>query len=280
MTALRQISTAPLNRYISRLYYHDQPMPYPREKIWPIPWMNLKINFGGAFQGYEGEHATPLTACTDSWSVGLWSAYHVIEWPEETQFFMVDFKPGGAYPFLRLSLSELHNQVVPLDMIWGQFAAEIRERLYDAPGIEAGFDLLERLLLDRLCEPPYAMDAVQFAIAEIARNHGVLSIRALSDQIGMSQKHLIAQFNRLVGTTPKALARLYRFQHVLHDIDPAQPADWTAIAHQSHYYDQSHFYKDFEAFTGCNPADYLRLRRRVQAEHPAHAQSLLQLATG
>jgi len=73
----------------------------------------------------------------------------------------------------------------------------------------------------------------------------VLSIRALSDQMGLSQNHLGTQFKRLVGGTPKELARLTRFEWTLRSIDPTQPVDWTRVAHQSHYYDQSHFNKDF-----------------------------------
>ena len=76
----------------------------------------------------------------------------------------------------------MNGQVVPLDAIWGQDACEIRERLHAAPNIQAGFALLEHLLLARLCEAPSNLDVVQYAITEIDRRHGALSIRALSNQ--------------------------------------------------------------------------------------------------
>jgi AraC-like DNA-binding protein len=181
---------------------------------------------------------------------------------------------------LQLPLSEMHNQVVSLDMIWGPFAAEIRERLFAAPTLAARFILLEQLLLDRFSPVPYGLDVVQYATKQIAAHHGALSIRALSDEIGISQKQLIAHFKRLVGATPKELARLYRFHHALEIIDPTQPVDWAAVAQQCCYYDQSHFNKDFEAFAGHSPGEYLRLRRRVYGEHPQHAQNLLLLPAG
>jgi methylphosphotriester-DNA--protein-cysteine methyltransferase len=112
---------------------------------------------------------------------------------------------------------------------------------------------------------------VQYAVGEIARNHGALSIRALSDQIGISQKHLDTQFKRLVGATPKELARIYRFTHLLYSIDPLQPVDWTHVAFRFGYYDQSHLNKDFEAFTGHNPTGYLRLLRELHVVNPAIA---------
>jgi AraC-like DNA-binding protein len=115
---------------------------------------------------------------------------------------------------------------------------------------------------------------VHHAITEIDRSHGALSIRALSDQIGMSQSYLAAQFKQFVGVSPKEVARFYRFAHALRLIDVTQSVDLTWIAHQSQFYDQSHFNKDFVAFTGLNPSEYLQLRRRVAAENPDYPRVL------
>jgi AraC-like DNA-binding protein len=173
------------------------------------------------------------------------------------------------------SLSEQPGGAFGCD--WGHYAAEIRERLYATPNIQAGFELLERLLLACLREPPHGLNVVHYAIAKIARQHGELSIRALSDHIGMSQNHLGTQFKQMVGIPPKELARFYRFAHVLRSIDSTQPVDWTLIAHESGFYDQPHFNKDFVAFTGHSPTDYLRLRHRVYDENPEFAQNQFNL---
>jgi AraC-like DNA-binding protein len=127
------------------------------------------------------------------------------------------------------------------------------------------------MLLERLAEAPYGLDVVLFAIGQIERQHGVLSIGALSDHIGISQNHLLTQFKRMVGVSPKELARFYRFAHVVCSIDPSKSVDWGRVAHQSRFYDLSHLNKDFVEFTGLNPTDYLRLRRRFHTERPEHA---------
>jgi AraC-like DNA-binding protein len=240
-----------------------------------MPSLHVMFSFAEAFQVYQADQTRPFATCADSWSVGLWSAYHIMDAPLDVQVLNVSFKPGGAYPFLKLPLYELHNQIVPLDALWGACAAEVRERLYEAPTIQARFALLERLLLARLYEEPHGLNIVQDAVAVIARRRGALSIRALCDQIGISQKHLITQFKRMVGGTPKELARLERFKHIVQSIEPTQPVDWGLIARQHHYYDQSHFNKDFEALTGHNPTEYLRLRQRPQEPDPARHHSIL-----
>lgn len=273
MTYVSHIPAPPLNGYIEDLYYLDGPAPYPRQKVLPMASSNLMISLGSTFDVYAPDQAQPLMTCRDSWWVGIWSTYHSVDWPASVRIFGAHFKPGGAYPFLQFSLSELNSQVVPLDAIWGRYAFEIRERLQAASTIQAGFALLERLLLARLCEAPRSLDVVQYAIAQIAQQHGVLSIHRLSDQLSISQNHLGTQFKRLVGIPPKAVARFYRFARVLRLIDFARPVDLTWIAHRAQFYDQSHFNKDFSAFTGHSPSEYVQLRRRVEAEYPEHARA-------
>ena len=270
MAYIRYIPSAPLNTFINYLFYVDGMMPYPQETVFPVPSMNLKINFGGSLRVNEGDHRERSASFKEGWCVGVWNTNHTVAWPTDVQLFGVCFKPYGAYPFLQLPLSELHNQVVSLDVLWGAFVAEIRERLYAEPTIAARFALLEQQLLAHLGEAPRGLTLVQYAITQIARHHGNLSIPALGDYLGISQNHLIRQFKRIVGIPPKVLARLYRFEHVIRSIDPEQPVDWSLMAYQMHYYDQSHFNKDFVSFTGHNPTDYLRLRRRTQSRTPKY----------
>jgi AraC-like DNA-binding protein len=273
MTYLSYIPSPPLNAYIEDFYYLDGPAPYPRQKVLPVASSNLMINLGHPFDVYGPEHAEPFITCTVSWWVGVWNTYHSVDWPPCVKLFGVHFKPDGAYPFLQLPLSEMRGQVVPLELLWGNHAAEIRERLHAAPTIRAGFAVLEQMLIARLSEEPPSLDVVQYAMIKIAQNHGALSIRALSDQIGISQNHLGTQFKRLVGIPPKEVARFYRFAEALRLIDSTRHVDLTLIAHQSQFFDQSHFNKDFAAFTGHSPTEYVQLRRRVEAENPVHARA-------
>jgi AraC-like DNA-binding protein len=265
MVYIHHIPSPPLQPYIDYFYYLDGTMPYPREKILPTGWLDLEINFGGAIQVYDAGGTKAIATCVESWWVGVWSTYGTVEWPPNIQLFGIHFKPGGAYPFLKFPLSELHNQIVAGDAIWGAFVGELRERLYAAATIEARLALFEELLLARLGEEPYGLNTVRYAVREIGDHHGALSIKTLSEHLGISQNHLLTQFKRMVGISPKALARLYRLKHVLQSIDPMQSVDWAVIANQANYYDQAHFSSDFRTFTGHSPTDYLRLRRSLRS---------------
>ena len=268
MSYIRHIPSPPLNTFIDYFYYIDGSMPYRREKVLPTGWLDLEVNLGGAIQIYDASGSKPIATCVESWWVGVWSTYGTVEWPLNIQLVGIHFKPGGAYPFLQFPLSELHNKIVSADVIWGGFAVELYERLCAAPSIPARLALFEQLLLTRLYDTPHGLNGVRYGVTEIARHNGALSIKALREHMGISQNHLLTQFKRMVGISPKALAQLYRLKLVLRSIDPTHAVDWARIAHQAGYYDQAHFSNDFRAFTGHSPTDYFQLRRQSHATSP------------
>jgi len=265
---IRHIPSPPLDNFIDYFYYIDGSMPYRREKVLPTGWLDLEVNLGDAIQIYDASGSKPIATCVESWWVGVWNTYGTVEWPLNVQLVGIHFKPGGAYPFLNFPLTELHNQIIPADAIWGSFAVKLYERLHTAPSIPARLALFEQLLLTRLSAAPNELNAVRYGVAQIARHNGALSIKALRDDMSISQNHLLTQFKRMVGISPKALAQLYRLKLVLRSIDPTHEVDWTEIAHQSGYYDQAHFSKDFRIFTGHSPTDYLQLRRHSHLSNP------------
>jgi AraC-like DNA-binding protein len=271
---------APLNSYIDHITYLDGPAPYPREKIFPTPWLTMHINLGDPFCAYETDRPAPFGSYTHSWVVGLRSAYHTVDWPTRLKCFLIDFKPGGAYPFLTVPLDELRREVVLLDALWGRSASELHERLATAPTLSSQFTLLEQALLAHLAATPHGLATIRVAIEQIAQQRGSISIRRLASELGFSQKHLITQFRRLVGAPPKELARLIRFREILRNLEIAQPVRWTQIARHFRYSDQSHFNRDFSRFTGLTPTDYRRLCCRIHLENPTHALARRQLPTG
>lgn len=279
MEYVRRVPGPPLDALIDDLYYLTGNSPYARMKVPPMPSAHLMVNLGEPFRMHDSLPGASPVECVDSWCMGLWTRYYLVDWPLPVRLVGVHFKPGGVYPFMRTPLSELRDEVVSLEAIWGRFAGELRERLHAAPTEEAALALLERQLRARLADESRGLDLVQHTIGRIAGDNGAVSIRALSDQAGISVNHLGTHFKRLVGVPPKRLARIYRFAQVVLSLDVAGPVDWSFMAHQAHYYDQSHFTKDFVAFTGHSPTDYLRLRRRFVAENPGHALDLGPLPT-
>ena len=270
----------PLNAYVDNLYYLRGAMPYHREKVFPTTTLDLKINLGDAVGAFRDDQSGTRMVCETSWCVGTWGQYHIVEWPTETHLVGVTFKAAGAYAVFGVPLHEFRDQIVPLDAIWGPTAAsEVRERLGETATPEERLRLMETMLASRPSGKRPGLDLVQYALKRIAQSDGTLTIRGLCEEVGVSARHLDVLFKRVVGSTPKELTRVRRFNSALEATSHADSVDLTSIAHANHYFDQSHFCRDFRAFTGESPSDYMKERRRLRAESPDHSHHVRLMAT-
>jgi len=260
----------PLNRFVRLLYGPAGELPYREEKVLPSPQTDLKINFGGSFRTRRPGDSDACEVDGKGWFMGVWDQYHHVVWPKDANFVGVSFWPGGAHALLGIDINAIHNRMVPLEDLWGAFAGELRERLYEASGPDARFALLERLLTARIAhDAKYekiapALNALRYADAIDGRSR----IGPVPD---FTPKHVISLFNTVVGVSPKRLARLCRIQEVIDMVDGKRPLNWTSVAHDFLFSDQAHFNKEFKFFTGHTPGDYLARRKNVAIDSPNHA---------
>ena len=102
--------------------------------------------------------------------------------------------------------------------------------------------------------------------ATIARCQGLVNLGQAYAAAGRSPRHINARFKMAVGVSPKVLCRIHRLQALLMAIDPGAPVSWTELAHRFEFTDQAHFNREFRAFSGLTPSQYLAQRRRDLSE--------------
>jgi methylphosphotriester-DNA--protein-cysteine methyltransferase len=69
-------------------------------------------------------------------------------------------------------------------------------------------------------------------------------------------RQLERRFRAAVGLPPKALARVLRFQAVLHAVGQGA-GSWAGVALDHGYFDQPHLIRDFQELAGETPARLL-----------------------
>lgn len=203
---------------------------------------------------------------------GPHSEFFMIDAARDESVLGVHFKPGGAFPFLNLPLGELHNTHVALEMLWGATAVSLRERLMEAKTPRVKFHILEQHLRAQLFRAwAHHRDGrsrvVAFALQAFQQVPHLQTIEQVISKIGLSQRHFIQIFRRIIGVTPKQFCRVQRFQEVLRRLWKKQQVDWVDIALSCGYYDQAHFINDFKAFSGLNPTAYLTQRGERNPNH-------------
>lgn len=246
----------PLNQFIEYFFhYEDMTVEYSKEKLLPDGAVELIINLTEISRKlYDNQNPNKATFFQKAWISGMREQYILIEAAKKSSVLVVRFKPGGAYPFLRMPVSEIKDQVLELELIFGSRFAEIWEQLMAAPTSQQKFVILEDFFLQKAHNRLEINPVIQFSIEELA---GSTSLKTITSQTGYSQKHLIQLFRQHVGLTPKVYARIMRFQEAIHSIEANQQVSWIDLALHCGYYDQAHFINEFRAFSGINPSVYL-----------------------
>lgn len=175
-----------------------------------------------------------------------------------TSIIGVRFRPLGAWHVLGIPQHELAGQVVDLDAFFGEAIHAVHQRLLEADSVFARFACFEAWLLQearRRASPHFAM---RWAVDRLVASRGALPIGQLSAELGYSRKHVAQLFQREVGLTPKAFARVQRFAGALARLRESRVVRWDEFALDCGYYDQAHLIREFRACAGHAPAGFLR----------------------
>jgi len=260
MIAAHYIPRPPLSEFVSAMWYWDgYVQPHAQERLLPDGCMTIAFNLG---------EYTPVPAETSASSVdgsahviaGARSTYMVADTANMVTTFGIQFRPGGAFPFLHMPASELNDQCVSLEDVFDPGVRNICEQLLAAATPQQKFAAAEQWLLARAAKPLERHPAVEYATREFLRSPIAQPLSTVVDRIGYSQRHFNQLFADEVGLTPKRFLRVRRFQRVIHSVASEGPVAWTDLALRCGYYDQSHFVHDFRGFCGLTPAAYLAHR--------------------
>jgi AraC-like DNA-binding protein len=240
----------------------------------PKPPLSDYIELIWIYEGYSAQHAKERLLPTGSMDlvfaldedqrvgcslVGAQTQFTILDVSRPISVMGVHFKPGGAFPFFGMPAGEFQGIGVPLDLVWGGFAGEVRDRLLEAKTHGAKYRILENALLARAHGRLGKHPAVRFALDVFGRAESS-SVADVTHQIGLSARRFIEVFRNEVGLPPKLYCRVRRFQNVVAAIHKLHDPDLAEMALVCGYFDQAHFIHDFRAFSGVSPSAYLKHR--------------------
>jgi AraC-like DNA-binding protein len=254
--------TLPLSQFVENLWLvQGFAADYTREKILPDGAIELIIDLDMQPKTiFDDETSVRFRTVKRAWISGERTRYIVIGAEANQSMVGIRFRPGGAYPFFRFPISELSESVTELDLIWGRLVDEIRDELLEIQSPDERLLRLETFLMRQVQRSLEPNRMITFAVHQLQHSPQFLAIRDLANTIGITQKHLISQFEKVVGLRPKSFSRVCKFQRVVNLIEQQQQVEWSAIALECGYYDQAHFIKEFQAFSGLNPSAYVTQR--------------------
>jgi AraC-like DNA-binding protein len=165
---------------------------------------------------------------------------------------------GAAEKVLGVSASAIAGRIVALDDVWGGAATQrLLDRLAGARDTVGAAAMLESAIAERLAIAGGGRHAGARLALDAAARLASAPVSAVAQGLGVSERHLRRVFRETTGVSPKAFAKLARFQHALRAAGEAGHGGWASIAAAAGYYDQAHLIAEFRAIAGVTPRTLL-----------------------
>jgi AraC-like DNA-binding protein len=287
----RYIPAEPLRRYVAAYTgYRQRGLAPARHRGLPSPYLTLIFTLDEplTIEAHPdpgqppGEYGTLLG--------GLHSVPALITHAGAQSGIQVALRPLGARALLGLPAGEIAALDLPAEAVLGDVCAELRDRLRAAAGWPERFAVLDEILLRRaglrraglrragLGSPglgwagpsPGIAPEVSWAWRQLLRAGGALHVSELAAGTGWSGRHLTSRFRAEIGLTPKAAARVIRFDRarrlLVRKLTVGGDYLLADLAADCGYFDQAHLAREFRALAGCPPSQWLAEEfRNVQA---------------
>ncbi len=226
-----------------------------RETLLPNGYVEVMFNLGPS-------HQLIADGGTSTWDGAWFSGLHersmVIESMNGTHLASARLHPLGAIELLGRKAAECVNTVVDLDVVLPGDASALRSAMLSAVSPASRFALLEEHLRCRRAPELAPPGFVRRAAARIEEAHGNLRVTSLHEELSVSRKHLAVSFSRNVGVPAKTYASIQRFVWTLQQLRGSTSVDWSKLALEAGYSDQSHLVRDFRRIGAESPTEYLR----------------------
>lgn len=247
-----------LSNYIETIFYHKGYMPeHNIEKVVPTGNVFIIMEFDGFERHTFDDQLQPTGSYRSVWVSGVHKSHINISAHQNSEMLVIQFKPHGAYPFIKKESKFYSNSVSAAEKIFGASILDVHREVEKETKINSKFQIIENWLINIFDEK--SQPTGEFVnILDILMTNPFSKHKELVGNYSKTQKHLIEQFKKYCGLTPKEMHRIFRFNSVLATIHQKQEIQWTDIVYETGYSDQSHFIKEFQKFSGFNPSEYIK----------------------
>lgn len=178
----------------------------------------------------------------------------------------IRFKPHGIRPFIQGAAQDLVDNNLPLETCFGSDIRLLEERILNANSFQQRIVLIEQFFSLKLSSDDFETDKqLEQALRLIQQHKGTVSMKLLAHSLNLSTRSLERKFQRDIGITPKKYLRIVRVLAALQKAAYDSSNTLTQVAQAHRYFDQAHFIKEVQTFTGVSPKAFLQSDRGIQA---------------
>lgn len=168
-------------------------------------------------------------------------------------------KPAALASFWGLDSFEFTEERIDLFKVLQQgYVKTYTEKIRQAATPVDKVKSMEELMLHHYQVSKPEPDYIDVAANTIVEKNGMLHVYDLLKESCMSRRTFERKFFQKVGLSPKYYARIRRIGYICNLVAGKKKVNWPDVFYEAEFYDQAHFIKDFEEFTGRTPQQYLR----------------------
>ena len=168
-------------------------------------------------------------------------------------------------------LAELHDRRIDFEFVAGGEAGIVNEKLGSAKDNKDRVNIMNQYFEAKVSAQNNSLSKNNLIVEIIEKNKGMIRMDDLAAKIESSPRQMRRVFNNEAGIGPKYFARLKRFNYVNLCLSEDPSLSWFDFINDYGYYDQSHFIKEYQEFTGVPPTLFLKnldsIRGKISKEN-------------
>lgn len=175
--------------------------------------------------------------------------------------FGIKFRPATFGPLLGAPLSRITNERTSLRAVFGADALPFAREILATSDASSCAALTDAFLVGRLGSLPAPLRDLRDLVERLARDSSITSVEQAAALVGLPLRALQRAFRDDVGVPAKWVIKRYRLHEAAAQLARDPSRDLARLAVELGYFDQPHFSRDFKAFVGRTPREFVRAHR-------------------
>lgn len=242
----------PLIPYIRHYWFLDAFVEtrFPQRTI-PVGCVSLVFHQGVRMFSSAADRLQPR-----SFISGLYPTYTDLSSSGQVRMIVVVFQPFGLNAFFKAPVSEFYGLDLSVEDMEDISFRELEDKLFSVLDSQSAVGLLNDFFTGKIGSfNDYDLRRITEVVQTLDRDE-TATVRSLSEVACLGEKQFKRIFSRYTGFNPKEFLRIVRFQRALYKLQWRPLLDFTTVAMECGYFDQSHMIRDFKSFSGYTPSEY------------------------
>lgn len=199
-----------------------------------------------------------LEILPNSFLYGQISKFKDLYLVDTISLIVVVFQPAGINKLIGISADELLDNIIRIEYLFGRHGLQLQEKLFEEVNFQNKLDLLNFFFRELIAKNTLSNQSliVQASLDFILKNKGHISINQLVKYTGYTERHIERKFIEAVGLSPKKFSNIIKLHSFLKYLKE-EHKNFTTLAYEVGYADQSHLIKEFKKYTGITPTEYV-----------------------